>query len=128
VVTGPEGPVPGAVVHIERLVGDGIGAADILTNPDGTYAAPGILGGRYRVRAFKPAPDNLALVKPAIFFLGAADNRQLNLTVDRHAGLAISAAIAPNPPIAGEDANLVILLTQQSVDGKGIVRAAAGPD
>lgn len=124
VVTSPEGPVGGAVVHLERIVDDSVGSADVVTNPDGTYAVTAVLGGRYRVRAFKPAPDNLAIVRPEIFFLGGDENKPLNLAMDRYSGAAVAAAIAPSPPVAGESANLVILVTQQSVDGKGIVRAA----
>src|SRR3954468_15484125 len=52
-VTGPDGPVPSATVHIERLVGDASGSADVATQPDGTWTAPGLLGGRYRVRAWR---------------------------------------------------------------------------
>lgn len=126
-VVGPGGPVPGAVVHVERLVDDAVGSVDVLTNPDGTFAVNGILGGRYRVRAFKPAPDNLALVKPELFFLSGADTHQSNLTLDLYSGINAAAAIAPNPPVAGEQANVLVLVTQRSVDGKGIVRAEPVP-
>src|SRR5688500_10725176 len=68
IVTAPEGAVPGATVLIERLVGDGAGSATVVAGPDGRWVAPQILGGRYRVRAWR-APD-LALTSPASFFLG----------------------------------------------------------
>src|SRR4051812_930781 len=41
-VLGPAGPVPGATVHIERLVGDAVGPADIQSDPAGHYHMQGI--------------------------------------------------------------------------------------
>ena len=119
-VIGPEGPVPGAVVHAERLVGDGIAAADVVTQPDGRWVMPGILGGRYRVRAWR-APD-LALTNPEVFFLEGAQTKTLDLTVNRFQGVSVSAAIAPSPPIIDEPASLVVQVNERAVDDAGIVR------
>src|SRR5438067_11007718 len=47
-VNGPNGPVPGATVHVERLVGDGVGATDVASNAAGQFLVPNVLGGRYR--------------------------------------------------------------------------------
>jgi hypothetical protein len=127
IVTGPEGPVAGAVVRVERLVGDGHAVGDLVTDATGSYALAGVLGGRYRLRAFKPAPDNLALVKPALLFLSGDEARKQDLAVDRYAGLDVTSAIAPNPPIIDEPANLVIRLTERSVDGDGVVRGTPIP-
>ena len=121
VVMGPEGPVPGAVVHAERLVGDGQASVDVATRADGTWAIPNILGGRYRVRAWR-TPD-LALTKPEVFFLSGDEKKRLDLGVTRYDGPAVTASIAPNPPYVGEPANLVVRLSIQSVDPMGIVRA-----
>ena len=120
-VMGPDGPVPGAVVHAERLVGDGQAVVDVATLPDGTWSIPNILGGRYRVRAWR-APD-LALTKPEVFFLGGDEKKRLDLGLTRYDGPAATASIAPNPPFVGEPANLVVRLSIQSVDPQGIVRA-----
>lgn len=128
VVNGPNGAVGGAVVHIERLVGDAVGSLDVLANPDGTFAVPGVIGGRYRVRAFKPAPDNLALVKPDVFFLAAKETHQSTLNLEVFAGLNATAAVAPVPPVVGDPTNVVVQVTERSVDDKGIVRAVPAPD
>lgn len=126
VVMGPEGPVPGAVVRAERLVGDGQASVDVATLPDGTWSIPNVFGGRYRVRAWR-APD-LALTKPEVFFLAGDEKKRLDLGVTRYDGPAVTASIAPNPPFVGEPANLVVRLSIQSVDPQGIVRAVpAGP-
>jgi len=39
-VTGPDGPVGGATVRLERFVGDAVGRLDIVTNADGSWKAP----------------------------------------------------------------------------------------
>jgi hypothetical protein len=40
IVTGPDGPVGGATVRLERFVGDASAKLDITTNPDGSWKAP----------------------------------------------------------------------------------------
>ncbi len=72
-VTGPEGALTNATVHVERLVGAASGAMDVTTRPDGTWTLPMILGGRYRVRAWR-TPD-LALTKPEVFYLQSSETR-----------------------------------------------------
>src|SRR5207248_2824996 len=103
----------------ERLVGDGVGSADIISQADGTWAAPNVLGGRYRVRAWR-APD-LALTTPQLLFVGSTETKALSLRVDRYTGTGVQAAIAPSPPVVGEPANLVVSVTTRSVDDKGVV-------
>src|SRR6476659_8373528 len=51
VVNGPGGPVPGATVLLEHLVSPTT-STTLSAGPDGTYNAPNIAGGRYRVRAY----------------------------------------------------------------------------
>ncbi|MDP9441102.1 MAG: hypothetical protein M3P34_02730, partial [Actinomycetota bacterium] len=87
-----------------------------------TYSVPNILGGRYRVRGWKQAPDNLALLEPAVFFLEGSEKRVVDLTLSRYQGLTVSAAIAPDPPLVGSLSNLVVQMVDQAVDGGGIVR------
>ena len=124
-VVGPDGPVPGAVVRAERLVGDSVGSADVATAADGTFALPAVKGGRWRVRAFR-APD-LALIKPELFYLADGETKTLTLKVERYTGAGVSSAIAPDPPVVGEPANLVVQVTLQSVDANGVVRGVPIP-
>ena len=125
-VTGPDGPVDAATVHVERLVGNAAAATDIATLADGTWSLPSILGGRYRVRAWK-TPE-LALTKPEIFYLQGGETKALALRVDRHTGIAMAASIAPNPPLIDESSNLYVLVADQRVDEGGIVRSVAVPN
>lgn len=122
-VSGPEGPVAGATVRIERLVGDGIAMVDVGTAPDGAFTVPKVLGGRYRVRAWKAAPDNLALVEPAVFFVEAREAKNLTLPLTRYQGAAVTAAVAPDPPLVDEPANVVVQVVNREVDPTGVVRS-----
>src|SRR5262249_8051564 len=56
IALGPQGPVGGATVHVDRLVGDAVGSVNVAAQADGVWNLPGILGGRYRVRAWR-SPD-----------------------------------------------------------------------
>ena len=127
-VTGPEGPVPGAVVHAERLVGDAAATLDVLTGADGRYVIPAVLGGRYRLRAWKAAPDNLALVEPQVFFLEGAEKKAMNIALTRYQGISVTAAIAPDPPRIEAPSNLVVQVVDRAVDPGGIVRSTPVPD
>ena len=124
-VVGPDGPVAGAIVHLERIVDAGTAVLDVATNPDGTWQAPNILGGRYRLRAY--LPPELALVKPSVFFLGGTEKKALAITLQRYSGLVATASIAPSPPFVNEPANLVVRIATQSVDGGGVVRTLGSP-
>jgi hypothetical protein len=121
-VVGPGGPVAQAVVRAERVVGEASGSIDIVTGPDGTFAFTTMLGGRYRVRAWKTTPDNLALVTPEVFFLEAKESKVLALTIRPYQGVAVSSDMAPNPPVIGESANLLVQVSEQAVDAQGVVR------
>lgn len=122
-VVGPNGPVPQAIVRAERIVGDASASVDMVAGADGSFAFAGILGGRYRVRAWKPAPDSLALTEPEVFFLASRESKVLALTVRPFQGVSVSTDIAPNPPLVDELANLVVQVVDQQVDAQGIVRA-----
>lgn len=127
-VVGPDGAaVPGAVVHVERLVSEAVGVLEVTTGADGRWAMQGIFGGRYRLRAWKPAPDNLAATRAEVFFLGGSEERGFNIRLQRFQGLSVASDIAPRPPIVGERSALVVQLTELSVDAQGIVRSVPVP-
>lgn len=121
-VVAPQGAVPGATVHVERLVGDAVLALDVATNPDGSFHVDNVQGGRYRLRAWR-VPD-LALTTPVIFFLNGNENKTgVNLQVTQYTGTNVAPAIAPNPPTVGDPTNLAVQVTTVVVDPTGIVRA-----
>ncbi|HVF31441.1 MAG TPA: carboxypeptidase-like regulatory domain-containing protein [Acidimicrobiales bacterium] len=127
VVTGPDGPVAGAVVHAERLVGEAMATKDVVSGADGRFTMPNVLGGRYRLRAWKQAPDNLSLLEPQVFFLEGSEKKDVSLTVNRYQGVSVTAAIAPDPPLINTASNLVVQAVDRSVGPDGIVRSAPVP-
>lgn len=120
VVRGPDGPVPGATVRVERFVDSGTVTTDLISALDGSWRLEGIPGGRYRVRAWRP-PDLAG--RPTVLFLEAARPAMLDLVVERRDGLVATAAVAPDPPIVGEPAGLGVAVAERVVDDQGIVRA-----
>jgi len=121
-VSGPQGAVPGAVVEVNRVTRAGNAIATTTTNPDGTWTVAGILGGAYRVRAWR-APD-LSMTTPTELFLSSTETRQVQLQVQAYGGVSVTASVAPDPPVVGQPANLVIELATTSVDSQtGVVRS-----
>jgi hypothetical protein len=126
-VTGPDGPVAGATVRLERLQDDAVVfRGDVATNEQGRWLSGRLVGGRWRIRAWR-APD-LALVTPVIVFLEATQSTSLPIELKRYSGLSVAWAIAPDPPPIAAPANLVIAITRTSVDGDGVVRIAPFPN
>ena len=120
-VVGPDGAAGGAIVRVERLVGDAVIRTDVTAGPDGTWRLPSIKGGRYRVRAFR-VPD-LAQARNEVLLLGGDETRRLDLRVDAYTGLTVTKALAPNPPPVGEPTNLVVRAVRRTVDSDGFVRS-----
>jgi hypothetical protein len=125
-VLGSAGPAAGAVVEVDRLVGGQVTSARATTAADGSWTIAGILGGRYRVRAWQQ-PD-LDLVDPQIFFLAGTESHALTLQLTAFSGPDVAASIAPATPVAGEVDNLLLQVTNPVVGSDGVVRpvAAAG--
>lgn len=118
-VEGPDGVVPDAIVQLERVVGDASASTRVPTAPDGTWNVANVLGGRYRVRAWR-APD-LATLRPQLVFLETGPRRAVNITLDRLGGVRVDSAIAPDPPAIREPANLKVRVANRTVDADGVV-------
>lgn len=118
-VTGPDGPVAGATVRIERIVGDVTQTVDVPTGPDGRYDAGGIGGGRYRVRAF--LPPTLAQATGEVLYLRHDEERGLDLRVESFAELAVSLAVAPEQLLVGDPVNIGVHVSERIVDADGVV-------
>ena len=124
-VDGPDGPVGGARVRLERLVGDSVVTVDVPTAADGTWNIENVLGGRYRIRAW--LTPELAMVRPQLVFIEAPESKPVFLQVERFRGMAADAALAPSPPQVDEEANLKIRVSVKQVDANGVVRATPQP-
>ncbi len=124
-VDGPDGPVAGATVRLERLVGDAVATLDVTSGTDGLWRAPGVLGGRYRIRGWL-APA-LAAVEPQILFVEGRETSAIVLVVQRFAPSVVDLATAPDPPRVGRRTNVVVRVSSQVVDDTGVVRVAPLP-
>lgn len=119
-VTGPAGPVPGAVVRVERLVRDAVQVFEVRTGDDGGWALEGVPGGRMRVRAF--APPTLTMLEPEVFFLPEAEPRELQLVVREHQGIVVLSDVTPSAPTVGSNVSLAVQVRSSGwvfVDGPG---------
>jgi hypothetical protein len=127
VVIGPGGPVGGAILRIERFVGDASGSRDIVAGPDGSFRLNGLPGGRYRLRAWQqPA---LATTRPLLSFLAADGGQEgLEVRVERRNATTVHGAIGVRAWRPGNRAGVSVLVSQEHVDGNGIVRARGVPD
>jgi hypothetical protein len=120
-VMGPNGPVPGATVEADRLVGDQVATIQTTTAADGSWSLSAVLGGRYRVRAWQQ--PSLAMATPQILFLGATETHTLTMQVTAFTGPVVASAFAPADPVVGEIDNLVVQVTNPTVGSDGIVRS-----
>jgi hypothetical protein len=119
-VIGPEGPVAGATVEADRLVGDQEAATQTTTAADGSWSIRSILGGRYRIRAWQQ--PSLAVTSPEILFLGDQETHTTTVQVTAFTGPTVAAAFAPDSPVIGQIDNLVVQVTYPTVGSDGVVR------
>ncbi len=118
-VLGPSGPVAGATVEADRFVGGQAASTHATTAADGGFLLTGLLGGRWRVRAWL-APT-LALTTPQIFFLAGTGTQTVTLTLAPYTSPVISSAISPSPPVEGNPVNVVVQVENPMVGSGGVV-------
>ena len=118
-VLGPSGPVGGAVVQADRLVGDSVASVRTTSAADGSWSFRDVLGGRWRVRAWK-SPD-MDLTTPQIVFVSATRSPDMTLQMASYPSRQVSAAINPSVPVAGSPANLVVEVVQPTVSPGGLL-------
>lgn len=123
-VSGPDGPVGDATVHIERLIGEQATSVDVRA-ANGSWQLGAVQGGRYRVRAWR-APD-LAQLDPEVFFVGGTETKQVTLRMSRFGELSVIGASDPAPLVVGEQGNLLTQVVAGSVDNAGFVSARPRP-
>ena len=92
---------------------------EALSGDDGTYRFDQVLGGQWRIRAWK-APA-LATLEDNTLFLGYTEQHQLDLKVKVATDYVVTSNMAPNPPFTGSAVQLAVLLLTQSVDEDGAI-------
>jgi hypothetical protein len=93
---------------------------EAISAEDGTYRFEQVLGGRWRIRAWK-TPE-LATLDDHVFFLAYTEQRKVDLKVKAATDIVVTSSIAPNPPFTGSPIELAVLVLSQSVDEEGVVR------
>lgn len=116
-VEGPDGPVGGASVRIERLVDDSTAERTVITDKKGNFTLAGVPGGRLRLRAWK-VPD-IAMARNVVVF--ASDKATVKLKAERFASTDVRWAAAPSSAIEGQPVNLVVQVSRRRVDDNGVV-------
>ena len=124
-VSGPVGPVPGAIVRVERLVRDAVQVFEARTGDDGTWLLEGLPGGRMRVRAF--APPTLTMLEPEVFFLTESEPRDLQLVVREHQGILVLSDVTPSAPTVGSPVSLAVRVVERVVGDDGVARTRPLP-
>jgi hypothetical protein len=107
-------------VLAERVVGTASASVTAVTGPDGSFSLAGLRGGVYRVRAWEPPA--MALATPMVFFLGGTDIHPLTLSLASYTTPGVVGVVNPDPPVAGQPANLAIQVTMPTVGADGVVR------
>jgi carboxypeptidase family protein len=92
---------------------------EALSGDDGTYRFEKLYGGRWRIRAWK-APVLATFEQPA-FFLGATEQKALDLKVKAVPDVDVTSTMAPDPPLVGWLAELAVLVVSQTVNAEGRV-------
>lgn len=118
-VTGPDGPVPGATVRLERFVGDRSGSAQVTAGADGRWTAPNAHGGRYRVRAW--LSPNLTATEAQLAFVAADGVAEVDIGVQKFEGTLLQANLDTSVLTVGGSARVRALLTRETVNDQGVV-------
>jgi hypothetical protein len=119
-VLGPNGPVPGATVWVDRFVGDQVASTHAVTAADGSWTINNIKGGRYRIRAWQS--PSLDLTTPQVVFLAATQTLTMSLQLASFTGPTVVDSVSPATPIAGQVASLLVQVTNPTVGPDGVVR------
>jgi carboxypeptidase family protein len=119
-------PVPGAMVRAAYYFDPAKPEIiEALSGPDGGYRFDRLYGGRWRIRAWQ-APVLATFEQPA-FFLGAAEQKVVDLKVKAVPDMDVTSTMAPDPPLVGWLAELAVLVVTQTVDPEGrVVRTPLG--
>lgn len=116
-VLGPDGPVPGASVRIERIVGNSTAERTVFTDKQGRFTLRDVPGGRLRLRAWKV--PNMAMARNVVVF--ASGTTTVVLKAERFTATDVRWAAAPSLPIEGQAVNLVVQVSRRRVDDSGVI-------
>lgn len=119
-VNGPDGPVAGAVVRLERFVDDRTGSVSVTTGGDGRWGVRKLKGGRYRVRAWQQ-PSLAATAAQVVFLADDRGSAEVDIGVNKFEGRVLNAGLEFTSWSVGDQARIRALLTDTTVNADGVV-------
>lgn len=126
VVVGPGGaPVGGATVRIERLVGNESGVLNVTANATGAFSVGNLLGGRYRVRAWR-APTH-AQDGSEVTFVEDGQRRSFKLELEAPTGVEWNTSLDTDRIIVGQATALHTRVRAPYVNEQGQVGVGGRP-
>jgi hypothetical protein len=117
--------VAGATVEIDRAVGEQYVSATTTAAANGSWSFHGILGGIYRIRAWK-AP-NVGMPTPSQLFLADGASQTVDLQATSYPTDQIQVAINPSQPTVGQPLDLVVQVTSPAVNASGVLTSPPLP-
>ncbi len=124
-VTGPDGPVAGAVVRLEHHGAAGTSSIDVPADELGMWELPSVTGGRWRVRAF--VPDVFASVSPVVRFVGADYDPVLDLVVGPANTDPVLGWRGVPQMVIGEQGEVAVTVGRRRVDASGVIVVDPSP-
>jgi hypothetical protein len=126
VVLGPGGvPIPGATVRIERLVGRDEGVLDVTSKGSGAWSAGRLLGGRYRVRAWR-TPTH-AQTSSEVTFVEEGQRRSFRLELEAPTGVEFRPAVDNDKIILGQVGSVSATVRAPFVNNEGQIAIGGRP-
>lgn len=125
IVKGPEGPVPRAVVHLERVTPAGSATLEIVAKSDGSWRRPKLLGGRYRVRSW--LQPNMWADGSQTFFLGGEESRKVDFQLEEIVDEPFVEFHARDEVVRGSQYSVALTVGYKSVNEAGLLALAPLP-
>lgn len=118
-VVGPDGPVVGAVVSIERHTSHGTGRIETATDSDGAWVVGRLPGGRYRVRAW--VPSLLTMGGSEVVFLGAGEAESFAFSLWGVDPAPAMDLVHAGPIFEGGTGSVAVSISRRSIDDRGVI-------
>jgi len=119
VVTGPDGPVAGAIVRLERHTDHGTISLDTTTDEDGAWAVGPLAGGRYRVRAW--LPEMMTMGRSEVRFVADDEVASFEFSLWGVDPAPAFEFVDGGPMYDGLPATVAVVLGWKSIDADGLV-------
>jgi len=119
-VVGPAGPVPNALIRVERLLGANVAVLNVTATATGAYSLPSVRGGSYRIKAWR-VPD-LVMLQPEAFFLGADEQKPLDLRLTAVTDTNVQTVVEPSSIPKEDPFNIVVTVYAGAVTAEGNIQ------